>query len=120
MSRWRGREIVAAIRIRTVDARRRGSVNGTISTRYSQDALPERLIRRTFDRRNVEKRFAVVVSGASRKLATRGNVTIDVRLAQEGTAGGHVSIAISDTGVGIPEDATRARNTRRRTAARTH
>ncbi len=38
------------------------------------------------------------------KFTKRGGVTIDVRLAQAGPAGHGVEIAVSDTGIGIPED----------------
>ncbi|PAK12084.1 ATP-binding protein [Burkholderia ubonensis] len=38
------------------------------------------------------------------KFTKRGRVTIDVRLAQAGSAGRGVEIAVSDTGIGIPED----------------
>ncbi|KVA06389.1 ATP-binding protein [Burkholderia ubonensis] len=38
------------------------------------------------------------------KFTKRGSVTIDVRLAPAGPAGRGVEIAVSDTGIGIPED----------------
>ncbi|UEP51575.1 response regulator [Burkholderia ambifaria] len=38
------------------------------------------------------------------KFTKRGSVTIDVRLAKAGPAGRCVEIAVSDTGIGIPED----------------
>ncbi|WP_175771522.1 ATP-binding protein [Burkholderia ambifaria] len=38
------------------------------------------------------------------KFTKRGGVTIDVRLAKAGPAGRCVEIAVSDTGIGIPED----------------
>ncbi|MPV69577.1 hybrid sensor histidine kinase/response regulator [Burkholderia sp. BE17] len=38
------------------------------------------------------------------KFTKRGSVTIDVRLAPAGSAGRGVEIAVSDTGIGIPED----------------
>ncbi|NTX26321.1 response regulator [Burkholderia pyrrocinia] len=38
------------------------------------------------------------------KFTKRGGVTIDVRLAKAGPAGRGVEIAVSDTGIGIPED----------------
>jgi signal transduction histidine kinase len=74
----------------------RGAAQGKVSVRYVE---PEGPVRAHFDRARVEQALAILLDNAAKYTPPGGEVTVSV-----GEHDGWADLAVSDTGVGIPED----------------
>ena len=83
---------VAAEAVKTAQ----GAAQGKVAVRYVQ---PEGPVRANFDRARVGQALAILLDNAAKYTPPGGDVTVSV-----GEHDGWADLAVSDTGVGIPED----------------
>lgn len=83
---------VAAEAVKTAQ----GAAQGKVAVRYVQ---PEGPVRANFDRARVGQALAILLDNAAKYTPPGGEVTVSV-----GEHDGWADLAVSDTGVGIPED----------------